>query len=161
MLLKEISPTDAPLDLLLLADPSENKVKDYLSTSRCFAAYSNGIVAGVGVVKQIAGGTYELINIAVAPSRQKSGIGTRLLKYVITEMERAGAHRLEVGTGTFGYQLAFYQRQGFRVAGIDRDFFLRNYPDPLFEDGIQHRDMLRLSIDYPIPSPATTNSHNR
>lgn len=96
--LRQISPTEAPLDLLLLADPSEIKIQGYLPTSKCFAAYSEGIVAGVCVVKPIAGNTYELMNIAIAPSRQQAGIGTKLLQYVIAQMERAGAHRLEVGT---------------------------------------------------------------
>lgn len=61
----------------------------------------------------------------------------------------ARAARLEVGTGTFGHQLAFYQRLGFRVTHVDRGFFLDNYDAPIFEDGIQHKDMLRLTLDYP------------
>jgi len=55
---------------------------------------------------------------------------------------------MEVGTGTFGYQLAFYQRHGFRVTAIDRDFFVQNYPEPIFEDGIQLHDMLRLTLRF-------------
>jgi ribosomal protein S18 acetylase RimI-like enzyme len=89
------------------------------------------------------------MNIAVAPSHQHSGIGTQLLKHVVAALGASGAERLEVGTGTFGYQLAFYQRQGFRVTSIDRDFFLRNYPEPIFEAGIQLKDMLRLTLEYP------------
>jgi hypothetical protein len=53
-----------------------------------------------------------------------------------------------VGTGTFGYQLAFYQRHGFRVTSIDRDFFIKNYSEPIFEDGIQLFDMLRFALKY-------------
>lgn len=86
------------------------------------------------------------MNIAVAPSRQQRGIGTTLLGHVISVFREEGACRLEVGTGTFGYQLAFYQRQGFRVTGIDTNFFLTNYPEPIFEDGIQLKDMLRLTL---------------
>jgi protein-L-isoaspartate O-methyltransferase len=59
-----------------------------------------------------------------------------------------GARRLEVGTGSFGYQLAWYQRAGFRVFAVERDFFLDNYEEPIFEDGIQLKDMLRLAVDY-------------
>ncbi|WP_331435775.1 hypothetical protein [Photobacterium gaetbulicola] len=51
-----------------------------------------------------------------------------------------------MGTGTFGYQLAFYQREGFRVVGIDKDFFLDHYDEPVMENGIQHKDMLRLQL---------------
>jgi hypothetical protein len=31
---------------------------------------------------------------------------------------------------------------------IERDFFVNNYDDPLFEDGIQLFDMLRLTLKY-------------
>ncbi len=90
------------------------------------------------------------MSIAVHPDHQKSGIGATLLKWIIDFYGRAGASRLEVGTGTFGYQLAFYQRQGFRVTGIDRDFFVENYDEPIFEDGIRLVDMLRLTIRYDV-----------
>jgi len=88
-----------------------------------------------------------LMNIAVSPSTQRNGIGAQLLKYVIEIARESGAQRLEVGTGTFGYQLTFYQRQGFRVERIDKDFFLKNYPEPIIENGIQHKDMLRLALE--------------
>jgi len=29
---------------------------------------------------------------------------------------------------------------------IDKDFFLKNYSEPIFELGIQHKDMLRLAM---------------
>ena len=88
------------------------------------------------------------MSIAVHPDHQKSGYGTALLQWVLDFYRGSGARRLEVGTGTFGYQLAFYQRLGFRVTGIDHDFFVRNYPEPIFEDGIQLFDMLRLAVQF-------------
>jgi ribosomal protein S18 acetylase RimI-like enzyme len=142
----EISPADAPLELLLLADPSEDKVTAYLPRSRCFATYSGASPVAACVAMPLSDAAYEIMNIAVTPSQQKRGIGTKLLGYVISVFRAEGACRLEVGTGTFGYQLAFYQRQGFRVTGIDTDFFLLNYPEPIFEDGIQLTDMLRLTL---------------
>jgi len=88
------------------------------------------------------------MNIAVQPAHQKCGYGTVLLQWVIDFFRKAGARQIEVGTGTFGYQLAFYQRHGFRVTAIDRDFFVKNYPEPIFECGIQLFDMLRLTLRY-------------
>jgi ribosomal protein S18 acetylase RimI-like enzyme len=149
LLIEEIPPSEAPMDLLLLADPSVEKINGYLPGSRCFVADFQGTLAGVCVVKPVAPHAYELMSIAVAPSHQKHGIGTQLLEYVIAAVGQSGAERLEVGTGTFGYQLAFYQRHGFRVTGVDRDFFLSNYAEPIFEAGIQLKDMLRLSLEYP------------
>ena len=148
LLIREVPVINAPIELLLLADPSEDKIRSYLSGSKCFAASIGAVEVGACVVQQRGTDTYELMSIAVHPAHQKCGYGTALLKWVIEFYRSCGARQLEVGTGTFGYQLAFYQRQGFRVTSIDRDFFVRNYPEPIFEDGIQLFDMLRLTLRY-------------
>jgi ribosomal protein S18 acetylase RimI-like enzyme len=136
------------MELLLLADPSEDKIRSYLPGSRCFVASRDAVVVGACVVQPRGTDTYELMSIAVDPAHQKSGYGTALLKWVVDFYRDLGARQLEVGTGTFGYQLAFYQRQGFRPTSIDHDFFVDNYPEPIFEDGIQLLDMLRLTLRY-------------
>lgn len=146
VLIKEVPPSDAPMDLLLLADPSVAKINGYLPASRCFVAGSGETSVGVCVVIPLGQDAYELMSIAVAPDHQQDGVGTQLLKHTIEAVRKLGVRRLEVGTGSFGYQLTFYQRQGFRVTSIDRDFFVRNYPEPIFEAGIQLRDMLRLTL---------------
>jgi ribosomal protein S18 acetylase RimI-like enzyme len=150
LLIREIPPADAPIDLLLLADPSEAKVRASLTGSQCFVAVQDGATFGACVLHEHAPGVHELMSIAVQPAQQRGGVGSALLRHVIAYCEQAGATVLEVGTGAFGYQLAFYQRHGFRVTAIDRDFFVRNYPEPVFEDGIRHFDMLRLSLAFPL-----------
>ena len=146
--IQEIPAQDAPMALLLLADPSEDKIRAYLPGSRCFVASNGAEMVAACVVKPLGGGIHELMSIAVPPDHQKQGHGAALLQWVIGFFRNAGAHRLEVGTGSFGYQLAFYQRHGFRVSGIERDFFVNNYLAPIFEDGIQLLDMLRLTLSY-------------
>lgn len=136
------------MELLLLADPSEDKVRSYLPRSKCFIASRHGITVGACVVQPLGAGAYEIMGIAIQPAHQKSGHGSALLQWVIDFFRKSGASQMEVGTGTFGYQLAFYQRHGFRAASIDRDFFVRNYPAPIFENGIQLFDMLRLTLKY-------------
>lgn len=155
----EVRPADAPMELLLLADPSEAKLRAYLPHSKCFVASRDDVVVGACVVQALAAGVHELMSIAVHPSHQQAGHGSALLKWVIEHFRQAGASQLEVGTGSFGYQLAFYQRHGFRVTAIDRDFFTRNYPEPIFENGIQLFDMLRLTLAYgdDAASPAKTH----
>jgi ribosomal protein S18 acetylase RimI-like enzyme len=148
LLIQEVSASDAPMELLLLADPSEDKVCAYLPGSKCFVASSNEAVVGACVVQPLGAGAYELMSIAVQPTHQKSGYGTALLKWVVVFFRKSGASQIEVGTGTFGYQLAFYQRHGFRVTGIDHGFFVNNYAEAIFENGIQHFDMLRLTLRY-------------
>lgn len=58
-----------------------------------------------------------------------------------------GVSRVELGTGSFGHQLTYYQRHGFRVDAVVKDHFLIHYPEPLMEYGIQHKDMLRLYLE--------------
>ncbi|MNJ03534.1 putative N-acetyltransferase YvbK [compost metagenome] len=59
-----------------------------------------------------------------------------------------GYQTIEVGTGSTGVaQLALYQKCGFRMTGIDRDFFTRHYAEPIYENGMQLKDMVRLSQD--------------
>lgn len=147
VLIKEVSQSQVPKELLLLADPSEEAINRYLRQSRCFVAYLGDTIAGVCVAKPVAGNALELMNIAVSPSCQQQGTGSQLLQHLVETAKESGATRLEVGTGTFGYPLTFYQKHGFRITGINRDFFLNNYPDPVIEDGIQHKDMLRLTLE--------------
>ena len=145
----EIAPADAPRALLLLADPSPAKVDAYLPDARCFAARLDGRTVGACAVVPLGPEVCELMSIAVAPDAQRRGIGAALLRQAIATLAADGTRRLEVGTGSFGYQLAFYQREGFRVERVDRDFFVRNYPEAIVEDGIRLRDMLRLALELP------------
>lgn len=148
MEIREVSHTDAPIELLLEADPSIEKIRAYLPRSRCFVAHLHGIQVGAYVVQCIAPALYELMSIAVSPEHQRKGIGSSLLRHAVATVHDLGARRLELGTGTFGYQLTWYQREGFRVFALERDFFLNNYDEPIYEDGIQLKDMLRLAVDY-------------
>lgn len=135
------------MDLLLEADPNESKVRAYLAKSHCYVGEVSDKVAGAYVIMPLNQTVFELMNIAVVPEYQARGIGSALLRHAISTAKHFGANRLEVGTGTFGYQLAFYQKAGFRAYKIERDFFLKNYTEPVMEAGIRHKDMLRFAID--------------
>ncbi len=144
---RTIPPDLVPMDLLLDADPSETNIKKYLNKASCYVAENTDKVVGVCVLNTSTSGTTEIFNIAVSADAQAKGVGTALLQHVITESKWQGIKHIELGTGTFGYQLTFYQRAGFRVDSIDKDFFLINYDEPIFESGIQHKDMLRLVLE--------------
>ncbi|KGG91553.1 MULTISPECIES: GNAT family N-acetyltransferase [Comamonas] len=152
-----MNPAEAPWHLLLLADPSRERIKRYLPGSTCFGARQttqftpSGLGALIGVCVLVPEGDglhrWELMNMAVSTAWQSKGIGSALLQRAIREMREHGVQQLEVGTGSFGDQLLFYQRLGFRVTDIERDFFLQNYTTPLWERGVQHKDMLKLTLD--------------
>lgn len=140
----EVKSSEVPMCLLLEADPSEASILSYLSDSWCFVALDNGKVLAVCAVKPLIGSLAEICNVSVNPEFQGKGIGSELLAFVLSQLPGKGINRVELGTGTFGYQLTYYHRFGFRVDSVLKDYFLLKYPDPIFENGIQHQDMLRL-----------------
>ena len=146
--IQPVSAAQAPWDLLLLADPSRRQIESYLSTGVCYTARLNGLTVGVFVLLETGPGTIEIMNIAVAEDYQEQGIGKQLIAEAVTIARQTKAHRLEVGTGNSSIdELAFYQKVGFRMISIDRDFFLRHYDEPIFENGIQCLDMVRFAME--------------
>lgn len=145
--IKEVSPSRVPKKLLLEADPSIEHVNQYLDNSLCYVAVLQEDIVGACVLKPAGKNRIELFNIAVLPENQKSGIGSQLLVSVLDGLKDKSFESVELGTGTFGYQLAFYQRFGFRVDSIQKDHFIENYDEPIFENGIQLKDMLRLVLE--------------
>ncbi|WP_035024426.1 GNAT family N-acetyltransferase [Enterovibrio calviensis] len=143
----EVAPIAVPPSLLLEADPSASSIASYLLDSWCCVALKNKQIIAACVLKQTDTDVAELFNIAVSPECQGNGWGTGLLKYAIQFTRRKKIKRLEIGTGTFGYQLAFYQRMGFRASEVVTNHFLENYDEPIWENGVQHKDMLRLYLD--------------
>jgi ribosomal protein S18 acetylase RimI-like enzyme len=90
----------------------------------------------------------EIVNLAVGEQYQGKGVGKRLIRHAIATAREMKARTLEIGTGSSGVgQLLLYQKCGFRITGVDRDFFVRHYPEPIYENGMQLCDMVRLAMD--------------
>ena len=141
-------PEEVPWDLLLDADPSRARVESYLSDTLTRIAKRDDDVIGVYALKQMDAITFELMNIAVAEAYQGTGLGRRLLGHSIGLAESNGARVIDVGTGNSSFDaLRFYQRAGFRVVGVETDFFTNNYAEPIVEDGIRCVDMIRLRLE--------------
>ncbi|MCA0147304.1 GNAT family N-acetyltransferase [Rossellomorea vietnamensis] len=139
---------ELPMELLLLADPSETIVKDYTTRGECFVAELEKKIVGVYVLLPTRPETIELVNVAVTEELHGRGIGKQLVMDAVKVAREKGYKTIEVGTGNSGVgQLALYQKCGFRIVGVDLDFFVRHYPEEIYENGIQCRDMVRLSQD--------------
>ncbi|WP_172256618.1 GNAT family N-acetyltransferase [Saccharibacillus deserti] len=146
--LRPLAPNEPPpLDLLLLADPSRSIVEDYLRRGTCFLADDGIRIAGVFVLLPTRPETVELVNVAVDETLHGQGIGKILVLHAIEMSREAGYRTIELGTGNSGIgQLALYQKCGFRIIGVDPDFFVRHYDEEIYENGIRCRDMIRLSL---------------
>jgi ribosomal protein S18 acetylase RimI-like enzyme len=139
---------EPPMELLLLADPSKVIVEEYVNRGECFVAESEQQIVGVYVLLPTRPETVELVNLSVAYNQQGKGIGKQLVLDAIQTAKSIGYKTIEIGTGNSSIgQLALYQKCGFRIIGVDLDFFIRHYPEEIFENGIQCRDMVRLSQD--------------
>ena len=137
-----------PYDLLILADPSIEAINDYFKRGYCYGAYIDNEIVGVYVIIKTRPFIMELVNIAVSESYQGRGIGKELILHAIKVAKEEKAKVIEVGTGNSSIsQLALYQKCGFRITGVDRDFFIKHYKEKIMENGIQCIDMLRLSME--------------
>lgn len=137
-----------PYDLLLLADPSRRLVEEYLRRGFCYIGTRDEQIISVYVLLPTRPDTIELVNVAVDENHQGKGYGKQIVKHAIQTAKELGFKTIEVGTGNSGVgQLALYQKCGFRMTGIDRDFFIRHYDEAIYENGIRVIDMVRLSQD--------------
>lgn len=155
----QITPADRErcLALLLDADPSQANVDDYLNRGDLYIARltdesaqetQSGNIVGLYVNLLTRPRTIEIMNVAVTPELQGRGIGKQLVQHAIETARSMRAKTIEIGTGNSGVgQLALYQKAGFRIVGVDADYFVRYYEDGIYENGMQVRDMIRLSQD--------------
>lgn len=134
------------LPLLLEADESEAIVREYLDDGTLLAIREAG--TDVGVVLLIGeGDEIEIKNLAVGPAHQGRGVGRAAIGLIAERCRAAGARSLIVGTANSGLgALRFYQRTGFRIDSVRAGFF-DAYPAPIWEDGIQARDMVMLRME--------------
>ena len=138
------------LALLLLADESSRQVQSYMDTGDLYA-YSREDAGAMGIVLTISldNGDVELKAVAIDQQWQGQGIGTSMLMETLSELRMRGYKRVIVGTANAAIgQLAFYQKAGFRMLRIERDFFSpdRGYREMMMEAGIRLRDMVWMDL---------------
>lgn len=139
---------EIPLDLLLLADPCEEMINQYLHTGICFIAKDSDKIVGVLIMLKTRPMTMEIMNIAVREEFQNKGIGRQLINKAIEKAKRENIRILEIGTGNPGViQMLLYQKCGFRIVGVDFDYFRIHYKEKMVENGIEIRDMIRLKME--------------
>ena len=131
------------MDILLLADPQEDMIERYLDEGEMFVLSENGDVLTVCVVLLMKNGNCELKNIATAEEYQRRGFGRYMVRYICEHYSKMCSF-MYVGTGNSRQTLDFYRSCGFVNSHIVADFFVDNYREPIYEDGIQLIDMIYL-----------------
>ena len=140
---------EIPLDLLLLSDPSKEVIAEYIHLSITFAARIHTKIVGALVLLKTRPKTMEIMNISVYEEYQNNGIGKRLIKKAIEYAKEMKIKTLEIGTGNPGViQMMLYQKCGFRIVGVELDYFRKNHDEKIFENGIECRDMIRMRMEF-------------
>ena len=145
----ELTKDTIPNDLLLLADPSEEMITEYIHLSTNFIARLNAKIVGALVLLKTRPKTMEIMNISVYEEYQNKGIGKQLIYKAIEYAKESKIRTLEIGTGNPGLiQMILYQKCGFRIVGVEFDYFRKNYKEKIYENGIECRDMIRMKMEF-------------
>ena len=140
---------EIPLDLLLLSDPSKEVIAEYIDLSITFVARINTKIAGALVLLKTRPRTMEIMNIAVYKEYQNNGIGKKLIKKSIEYAKEMKIETLEIGTGNPGViQMMLYQKCGFRIVGVELDYFRKSHAEKIYENGIECRDKIRMRMEF-------------
>lgn len=140
--------TEQLWELLLLADPSKEEVQKYLPYSEVFVAKLDNKVVGLLALNKLSEGASEIKNIAVYPAHQRLGIGRELLTHVISNLRNRNqiGHEIRICTcSTSVRQLSLYKKTGFKLIRVEKGYFLKNYPEPIFENGARCEDLMILA----------------
>lgn len=130
------------MDLLLLADEQEDMIERYLEKGTMYVLEDDGI-KGECVVTEEDRNVLEIKNLAVVPDCHKKGYGRALIEF-IAEKYREQYCILQVGTGDSPLTIPFYEKCGFVRSHSVKNFFTDNYDHPIYEGGVQLKDMIYL-----------------
>ncbi len=137
------------LPVLTDAEEGEERIRATLLDPNCtvYASWLDGTLAGAAVVRWEEDEPSEIMYIAVVPDLRGCGYGKQIMHFFQEELRRRGGHSLLVGTANAALEnIAFYQKCGFRMFEIRRDYLAYIQP-PIAEHGIVLRDMLVLRYD--------------
>ncbi|NML71056.1 GNAT family N-acetyltransferase [Chryseobacterium sp. RP-3-3] len=147
--LKKMDPgSDIPYELLLLADETVEAIDQYIFDSDIYLLHHDVQNIAVMALYQNSNTELEIKNMAVIESYRSQGIGTILIDQAKEIAKENGYTTLAVGTSDTGFQqIKFYEKNGFIKKGVRKDFFIENYAAPIYENGLQMRDMIILTHD--------------
>jgi NAD(P)H-dependent FMN reductase/GNAT superfamily N-acetyltransferase len=139
---------EALLPVLHDAEEDDERIRAALRDPACqaYAATVAGHLVGAAVVRWRQSEPSEIVYLAVAAAERGKGYGQRIVAALQAELPTYG-RTLLVGTANSALDnIAFYQKCGFRMSAVKRDFFDYIRP-PVREHGIEMRDMIVFSYE--------------
>ncbi|MBS1664627.1 MAG: GNAT family N-acetyltransferase [Bacteroidetes bacterium] len=134
-----------PYPLLLLADETAEAIDRYIHDCEIYLYEKNDETIAVYAVQKITETSIEIKNIAVDTPFQNQGIGKQLLHHAAQTAAQRGFHWLLIGTADQAAgPLSLYKKAGFTEFKRIENFFIDNYPQPIYENDKQLKDMIVL-----------------
>jgi GNAT superfamily N-acetyltransferase len=152
MTVREASPGPerrALIQLVRLAEDSDSQIESAIDEGTMYVADDDDTPIGVVLVLDHGDRERELRYVAIAESHQRKGLGKAMLADVHDAEVARGSARLLVGTSCADTgNLDFYQRCGYRLLSIERDYFTpeRGYPADFVINGLPAVDMVWLDM---------------
>ena len=132
------------------ADDSETEIAAYRDLGDVLAAVAGQEIVGHALIlAEALPGWFELKSLAVSPMWRSRGVGAALVRACRDYCRERNGSSLSVATAAASIRaLQFYQRQGFRMRRIVRDFYSseRGYR-PLELNGIELLDEVILDLE--------------
>jgi ribosomal protein S18 acetylase RimI-like enzyme len=142
---------DLPYELLLLADETIEAISRYIHQSDIYVFELDQTIIATMVLQETGKDQIEIKNIAVATEFQGKGVGSFLLQKACEIAVKKDYRSILIGTGDQSLrELALYERSGFEKFRTVRNFFIDNYPSPIYENGKQLMDMIVLKKDLKV-----------
>lgn len=138
----EINAREKFIDYLLMADENEEIVEKYIQTGKMYSINDLNEIVGVILFTFPTEEVVEIKNLALIESSRVKGYGNEVIQRAVCLFQEKGYRKIIVGTANSSIgNLTFYQKAGFRIVSIRKNFFL-NYPEPIIENGIRALDMI-------------------
>lgn len=132
------------LDLLFIGDESLEAIHQYLHKGELYLISEGQKTIGAIHVLPSHQKKAEIMNMAIYPKYQRKGLGKAALNEACSIYFKKGYETIVLGTANSSLgNLAFYQKAGFRITSVKKDFFA-DYPNPIYENGIRALDMIML-----------------
>ncbi len=136
-----------PVELLHLADPSDEMLHSYWNKSVGVVCTCDHNIVGALLMTPTRPYVMEIMNVSVDEAHQNRGIGRALIRRAVQKAKDLRMRKIEIGTGNPGVvQMLLYQKCGFRIVGVDLDYFRIHYKERIIENGIECRDMIRMEM---------------
>lgn len=127
--------------ILCESDPNINLVNDYLREGQLFAYFYHQIPVSFIVIQQVDNDTIEIKNLLTIDTYRGHGFARQLIQYIENRFQ--DIPRIIVATANSSmFNMSFYTKLGYHYCYKIDNYFIDNYPQEIYENGIQAIDLM-------------------